>query len=604
MFKSLPLLTLVAQLHAQDLSSLFDIVEQFDVLSLLPFEPSQFSCSDSDIVNCDALNDLGLDSTFVCDSDAGFCTPECSSDDDCPLLQSCDTSMGYCTASLPECSDDSDCPSELGSVCDLDTGYCTQENLDPCTSTAGCADDYVCYENSLACLPACTSDDDCSAFGLYGAACDTDSGECQVGCTSDADCLGDFANTCDTEMTGLCYHTCSTDDDCTDGLTNTCFDFGGFLSACIPGCSSDDDCSDIPGAICRNNTELGVEVDVCVLDVECQTDADCDDGISNTCYETPITSVCIFTCSSSDDCDFIPGAELECSNITSPLDGSEVSTCIIDPSCETDDDCGADGLTNHCYDAGDIGSYCVYSCESDDDCDNFEFAVDATCAPEPIFDSGIQVCQPEECSEDSDCDDGLTNTCLELDLFGFSQNTCIWTCQSDDDCELFLGTECTLTEELPGDLSTCQPAAVSCDSDSECSDGWKCNSIPGLSDFVGGQVCYPACSDYSDCQELGFDRNPCVRQSINLGIVNEAIQYCDLTQELTTAEPTPPTTAFPTWEPTVPTMEPSESPTVEPTADPTTASPTADPTVESFSAGVRQSVVVAGLCVLGAMRWM
>jgi len=597
------LLALASRSHAQDLSFIDDLIP--DVTSLLPLDPSQFSCSDSDIVECEALNEF-LEATFVCDSDNGFCTPECVTDDDCALLQSCDSTKGYCVQSI-ECSDldDNNCPSELGSVCDLDSGFCTQENLDPCTSDAGCASrdgiDYVCYENLQSCIPACSSDDDCGLLALYGATCN--SGECVYECTSDDDCLGDFANTCDTETTNLCYHSCSTDDDCSDP-TPTCLDLGdtGVGSTCVLDCASDADCFDLEGAVCRNNTAFGVPVSTCVLDVECEVDADCDDGISNTCFETPIgISVCVTTCEDDSDCEIVPGAQ--CLNDTNLDTG--LRTCSIDPTCETDADCGDDGVTNTCFESP-FGNYCIFSCQSDDDCEVTEFFLEASCVNDTTFGSGIFTCQVAECETDEDCgDDGLTNTCVQdVELFGeeVPRAICTWTCSSDDDCALFAGTECQETEELPGGLSICQPAAVTCDSDSDCSDGWKCNddgNIPGLSDVLGTNACYPDCDSVADCEALGFENAPCETISVDLGLQSFSVKFCDVSVEAPspTAEPSPMPTADPTRTRN-PTMDPTASPSMDPTASPTAEN------VDNNSEGVRGSVMVAGLFVLAVAQWM
>merc|ERR1719162_2808466 len=564
------LLAFVSRSHAQGISFLEDLIP--DPTSLLPFGPEQFSCSGSDIVECEALNDI-LEADFVCDG--SICTPECTSDDDCALLQSCDTSMGYCTSSI-ECSDDSDCPSELGAICNNDTGVCTDENLDPCTSSAGCASDYVCYENSLACVPACTSDSDCALIELYGATC-ASNGECQYECSTDDDCaLSSFANTCDADTTGLCYHSCSTDDDCTDGLTNTCFD-AGVTSSCIFSCVDDADCSELTGAVCRNNTAFSIPVDTCVLEVECEIDADCDDGITNTCFDTGFTSICISTCTDDSDCDFGLPIETQCLNDT--LLDTGLRTCSVDIECETDADCD-DGITNMCYETP-IGKSCIFSCETDEDCAVTEFLLSASCVEDEVLDSGISTCVVSECASDDDCgEDGLTNECVHnVFLWGVEvpRSICVWTCASDDDCELFAGTECLETEELGAGVSTCQPAAVTCDGDSDCADSWECNSLPGA-DVIGGNVCFPACDNAADCAALGFDSAPCSTFSVPFA---GSIKYCDVTVEADE-----------------PTVDPTDMPSVDPTMSPT------EQDLSGTSEGVRGSVVMAGLCVLAVARWM
>merc|ERR1719153_1443921 len=102
---------------------------------------------------------------------------------------------------------------------------------------------------------------------------------------------------------------------------------------------------------------------------------------------------------------------------------------------------------------------------------------------------------------------------------------CALTCVEDADCtEYASGTARTETAEL-GDVLTCQPSDVQCDSDSDCADGWKCNGNAALSSLLpGGSVCYPACSNYADCQDLGLDGATCETLSIPLA---GSIKFCD-----------------------------------------------------------------------------
>ena len=58
-------------------------------------------------------------------------------------------------------------------------------------------------------------------------------------------------------------------------------------------------------------------------------------------------------------------------------------------------------------------------------------------------------------------------------------------------------------------MLTCHPAAVTCDGDDECSDGWKSNELRGTSDLIGGNGCYPACDNMADFQDLSLDGAPC-----------------------------------------------------------------------------------------------
>jgi hypothetical protein len=228
----------------------------------------------------------------------------CESDGDCGGELSCLTSggdpfgvgggpaQGYCST---PCAFVEDCPG--GSVCATTPGggYCLRacdvgSDGDCGRDTALC----TAIGGSGACLPDCTSSDECGA-----RACDPGLGLCvdavgpaPVDCATDDDCT---QGVCD-PLLRLCVLApdpeCTTDADCPEGPCDT------ELGVCVeePECATDSDCE--VGAC---DTELGLCVEEPEPVLECTTDVDCAGGVcdeeAGTCSEAPLA------CTSNADCD-------------------------------------------------------------------------------------------------------------------------------------------------------------------------------------------------------------------------------------------------------------------------------------------------------------
>ncbi|HZU84937.1 MAG TPA: hypothetical protein VE987_18525 [Polyangiaceae bacterium] len=152
---------------------------------------------------------------------AGFCSPQCASDDQCPLDATCQPSpWGVCAPAA--CQVDADCAGPAGQRCS--SGTCRA----PCSTSADCpaANGAPQRCDQGVCAPrACASDDDCppSAAGIFEHC---NQGSCAPECGSAADC--DRDQTCSALATcmpraGVCVgdgrfcSPCRSDADCAPG---------------------------------------------------------------------------------------------------------------------------------------------------------------------------------------------------------------------------------------------------------------------------------------------------------------------------------------------------------------------------------------------------
>jgi hypothetical protein len=150
--------------------------------------------------------------------DAGFCTPGCYSNSDCPATQACDTcelsciAPGNATAQVGDpCQQDSDCPT--GGLCitaadGIPGGYCSAQCGAPgcgCPSGASCWSPPASIGIPPLCLAACTpgATNTCSRQGYVCQTMNDGTTACQAACQSDADCLVEAVTTCDV-ATGVC----------------------------------------------------------------------------------------------------------------------------------------------------------------------------------------------------------------------------------------------------------------------------------------------------------------------------------------------------------------------------------------------------------------
>ena len=111
------------------------------------------------------FDDLDCLGDAFCDID-GFCTDFCNFDSDCPGLDLCDTSSGFCFTPLPGCSSDIDC--DMGDFCAGD-GLCYPyaDWAYECVMDGDCPGEGVCDGGVCSLKYACTSDLDCFDIADY-----------------------------------------------------------------------------------------------------------------------------------------------------------------------------------------------------------------------------------------------------------------------------------------------------------------------------------------------------------------------------------------------------------------------------------------------------
>lgn len=149
----------------------------------------------------------------------------------CVCQQICDPDSSQCVQKPFSCTSDDQCPGVQ--TCDIASGNCVE-----CQTDDECGTDEACIE--FQCIGGCVDDEDCDLF----ESCNTESKRCEhTGCTSDRECilvLNRADAVCKTEDTStgkpMCNVPCKENAEC--GANNVC-DQGEckFL-----GCETDDEC--------------------------------------------------------------------------------------------------------------------------------------------------------------------------------------------------------------------------------------------------------------------------------------------------------------------------------------------------------------------------
>lgn len=282
-------------------------------------------------------------------------------------------------------------------------------------------------------------------------------------CTSDAQCDdGSFCNGAESCVAGACQTgtpvVCADDGLFCSG-TEACVDFGDGAGACQ---SDGDPCK--TGEICSEAT------DQCLIPA-CYTDADCDDGnpcTADVCVNggtsAAVCSLDYLGCGAADGC--CPSSVPIC---TDDLD-ADCAVCG-DGRCAVTEDClscpedcafsSGDGDVSACFKGRADGScHPTKDGPTCPDCLSSSCCGDALCeAPGETGDNCPGDCQPELCSADADCSDGLYCNGVETCLNG--------------SCQAGLPPSCGEGAICDEDLDACIDAP-SCQADSDCSDGDAC----------------------------------------------------------------------------------------------------------------------------------
>jgi hypothetical protein len=262
--------------------------------------------------------------------------------------------------------------------------------FDNCTSSADCDDGKWCYDNETCVKGACHRIEKCPDDGLFCDGteyCDEDNEGCLVTEEPCAFCDPLWGCMC-VEDKESCVD-CRADDDC-DGICNK----GEHVSRCI----GSDNCPDVynPSQTDSDNDTLGDVCDNCPEIANLKQDDFDKDGIGDVCDSSPFGS------SGSDTTEDTGAGGAE---------GGTVLPPVPEPEPE-----------------------CVYKsdCDNHDFCDGVEICVDGECqegtgpcAENEICDEAGDECvsvKVDECSSDSDCDDGVFCNGSEQCLSGRCNN--------------------------------------------------------------------------------------------------------------------------------------------------------------------------------------
>ncbi len=307
---------------------------------------------------------------FVCND--GTCqdpgAKACEVDTDCGPNEYCNA--GTCADDA--CADDSECGP--GAICANDS--CRAG----CRSTDDCTDGELCNGNTLTCetggcMAANCNElvEDCEVNNDGSATC-VPNGNCRAS-RGEADCAA-YASSIDAEFEYICDSSgatstcviepeCESDADC-DGVGDICDVRPGERNICRPGCRSNDDC--FSGEFCDVDGEFP------------QDDATYDDF------------TCVQGCITGDDCNVLlsdPNGQYICRGIQ----------CI--PVCESVDDCDVTGQTCRNQNDDELRRTCgpctdTSQCPPNEFC-NFDLITDEE-SGEP--DAGLCRPLPPDCPDD------------------------------------------------------------------------------------------------------------------------------------------------------------------------------------------------------------
>ncbi|MCO6437893.1 MAG: hypothetical protein J5J06_12445 [Phycisphaerae bacterium] len=278
-----------------------------------------------------------------------------------------------------------------------------------CTEDADCDDGTFCNGAETCVAGVCTPGESPCA---EGETCNETDDRCDV-CDADADCDDGDLCTDDACTAGQCVNTAV---DCGDQVCNpddgTCVD-----------CLDDTDCDD--GLFCNGEETCGADntcaagTDPCMADevcleatdecvaVECDVDADCDDGDLCT-DDTCVDQLCVNTAADCDD-------GVACTDDSCDPDTGE---CLNVDNCDAGQACNE--TTGLCEDA---------ACETDADCDDGLFCNGAETCVDMVCTDGTSPCnEGETCDEDTDTCTPIPGETLDLTL---GQDTLTGTADAD-----------------------------------------------------------------------------------------------------------------------------------------------------------------------------
>ena len=368
--------------------------------------------------------DLGIDDGGAGDL-AGSGANGCTSATDCPMGQSCDTTMGTCSTSCSAsqpcnggCCDGTACaPGNTTATCALSGTMCGTCSASP--------DGKACLAIGGAAVCGCMSATDCPA----NLACNTTTHKCGSACDASTPCNG-----------GCC--TSASGGTCQTGTANpVCGNNGNICGDCA---------SNQNGHVCIVVTGGG----------QCGCNpADANNGLADcpSGATSCTANLCVNTCSSSAPC--LSGC---CSSATSGTcqPGTTQAVCgAVGSVCTS---CVGNANGTACLSSGACGCNSASDCAPGHACDTSVHHCTTSCSP-------TQLCNTGCCSSGTCVGGGSLGAC------GSSGNTCA-VCPSNTACASYScdGTSCNVsytpagTVCNPGDPSNCLNPATCTGSSASC----------------------------------------------------------------------------------------------------------------------------------------
>ena len=307
--------------------------------------------------------------------------------------------------------------------------------------------------------------------------------------------------------------TCSTDDDCPED--SHCKDMECTLGSGNE-CEADADCE--TNQYCKVITDCGAtrcHGNTCEPKVECTFSSDCPEGqlcSDFVCIDAP-------ACQSDADCpdDSFCNDEMQCeargpekceedTDCPNPTDICQDGECTERISCKDSSDCPSD---LRCQ-----SGVCRNPCQSDDDCGGPRFTCNmngeclARCFNDQTCESGFicedNVCLPQECESNEDCDATASEECVGIEE-GHGRCEFVQRCMDDSECPDNFSCEETRCRELPRCLGDrdCGPDRY-CD-DGHCQKSTTCTvgSCPAGEICIADRCVPDICRSIDDCDTAG-----------------------------------------------------------------------------------------------------
>ena len=480
--------------------------------------PPPVEAEDTVVVECDSLSPPGPCHTYEPDASGSECIlaarppgftcddeDECTTGDQCNLLQACLGSPVLCEPDGNPCTAETCLESEGCVSVDAPSGTPCEDG-NPCTVNDACGSGGACA----------TGEDVCGD-------CDPEvAGECDKYIPSANRCLGDVVCAegkclfdaatakppCDTSANNGCRTTgcdpstgeCATvvaapDTPCDDG--NPCHSLGACDGSGTCSSGAPLDCADADEACTTDYCVVGGPVEGClsVTTCECAADADCAQPPVGCVVAACVDQACVF--------EVAPDGTRECDGVwCTDGDSCDAGVCVPGPSaCDDANPCTTDlcvGGASECVHIANVGA-----CDDGDPC-----TVGDACREGAVCEGQVLLCDDHEpCTVDA-CDPA-TSECAFTPKMGPCDDGDV--CTTQDFCNAGTckgGAPDPCDDDNPCTDDVCDPEARGCVNAANaatCDDGDACTA----GDSCAGSTCQPGpllvCDDDVACTIDGCD---------------------------------------------------------------------------------------------------